>query len=115
MALEHLTVQRKFSFHTYCKSDLLCLNKSYKVNILEAQADKLGLTSTENSYSAITHDNSLLQKLVADQTLKMSDCCGFLQLTHIMILIEHPQIRFAVQKVVCLPLARLFIPGCLLV
>ena len=38
-----------------------------------------------------------------------------MQLTHIMILVEHPQVRFAIQNVVCLPLARLFIPGCLLV
>jgi len=37
---------------------------------LEFQADKLGLTTPENSYSARSHDNSLLQKLVADQTLK---------------------------------------------
>ena len=38
---------------------------------MEFQADNLGLTTPENSCSARSHDTSLLQKLVADQTLKI--------------------------------------------
>ena len=56
--------------HLYCKSDSLCVNKNYKVNILEFQADNLGLTTPQNSCSARSHDTSLLQKLVTDRTLK---------------------------------------------